>query len=462
MEMGIGMKTLTPVDTAGAYVPSHPTTGFVTETPAFISRLKPVNDGQERRGSLLFSVNRMKNRASCWMLPILILICISFALSIPVIAVAQQVPPELREALEYHKAGKFKDAIEVYTEYLAKNPRSAEALNWRGMAYDDLGDTTRAMDDYNKAIQIRPDYADAYNNRGELYRKEKKYREALNDYRKATEFDKNFAEAFYNMGLVQEAEKRPDLAIQAYNAYLRLTPDASDKQQLTEKIDSLKKLVAQAPPKPGAAPGAAPKPGERPAPAKPGEKPAVAKPAMPKPGAMPGVAKPGAPAPVPPIPGFPMTPGESPIPGVSPEDFAKIMAVVMASFAIIGIVGLLFGIISMVMTFLIGKKTGTPLSWLAFIPIGITQLYVLVRASGKPLWWLALLLLWVILPPIAGLIDPSVASIVGLVTMLLAFVAWLFVSLGIAQSRGKSAVWGILFWLPCTHPIALLYLGLSK
>jgi tetratricopeptide (TPR) repeat protein len=452
MEMGIGMKNLRPVDTAGACVPSHAFSEIVTPTPAFIPSLKAACDRNGQGRSLLLSVNRLKNPLSSWVLPVLLVICMSLALSIPAVAIAQQVPPELQEAIEYQKAGKYKDAIEVYTEYIAKNPRSSEALNWRGMAFDDLNDHQRAMEDYNKAIQIKPDYADAYNNRGELYRKEKKYRDATNDYRKAVEFDKNFAEAFYNMGLVQEAQKNDQLAIQAYNAYLRLLPDAPDKQQLTEKLEALKKSVAQAPKtQPAAEPGAAPKPGE---------KPGVAKPAVPKPGEIPGVAKPGVPKPGAPIAGMPK-PGEPMIPGMPPvpTDAIPGLGVLLGLGMFALIIPLALYIFFSLMVFLIAKKTATSPAWLAFIPIA--QQYLEVKISGKPMWWLALLLLPII-SLVVFLVDPNLASIVNGVSSLVAYVAWLFISLGIAQARGKSTIWGILLWLPCTNVIALIYLGLSE
>jgi hypothetical protein len=86
--------------------------------------------------------------------------------------------------------------------------------------------------------------------------------------------------------------------------------------------------------------------------------------------------------------------------------------------------------------FMIGKKAGAPLPWLAFVPIA--SLYVWVKSAGKAGWWLILLLI-----PLVNI------------------VIWIITSLAIARERGKSTVWGVLLFIPCTTPIALIYLAFS-
>lgn len=379
----------------------------------------------------------------CYLLALLMAALLT-GLVMPFPSVAQ-ISQELQLGLESHKAGKLKDAIEIYTEVLRKTPQSAEALNWRGMAYDDLNQLDDALADFNKAIDLSPKYADAYNNRGEVYRKKKKFDQALADYRMAVEHDKNFPEAHYNMGLVLEAQKKSAVAARSFTQYLRLKPTAEDKEQVQGKIASLQKAAAQEP-KPARPPGATqagpPKPGEP----QPGTKP------LPRPG------KPVAP-PAPPgmdtgIPGMPSIP-------IPPE-----LAFLMASLGIISVILPLVGyLFTSVMLFLIAKKTATALPWLAFIPIA--NLYLMVQIAGKPIWWLGLFLLPVLSPVVAliAAVDPTGGIVVGVLSLALvlgSLVAWFFISLGIAAARGKSTLWGVLFFIPCTSPIAMGYLGLSK
>ncbi|WP_041286408.1 tetratricopeptide repeat protein [Desulfomonile tiedjei] len=357
-----------------------------------------------------------------------------------------QLPADLRDALEAHRAGKLQEAVEIYTEYLVKNPKSAEAYNWRGMAYEDLGQLNKALADLNRALELSPNYSDAYNNRGEVYRRQNKFVEAMNDYRKATELEKDFAEPHYNMGLILEAQKKNELAIREFDTYLKFKPNAPDKQEITARIEALKKTAAATPAPPGTAP--APKAPDQKAPGVAPSPPGAPKPAGPRPGQVQ--------IPPPPPPGIDLG-----IPGVPP-----IPVDILASLDIVSaIISLVFYLFSAGMLFLIAVKTNTSLPWLAFIPIA--NIILCIKIAGKPLWWLALFLLPILALPLAMLIpmDPTEGIIVGVLTLLVSLVplvVWLFVSLGIASARGKSAVWGVLLFIPCTSFIGLAYLGLSK
>lgn len=364
-----------------------------------------------------------------------------------------ELMPELTEALQAHKAGKLKEAVEIYSEALAKNPNSAEGHNWRGMAYDDLGEPDKAIEDFNKAIEISPNYADAYNNRGEAYRKKKMFPQAMADYRKAATLDGKFAEAFYNMGLIHEAQQRKAQAAQEYSNYLKLKTDDPEKDLIAQKVKKLQEEAAQSP-APAGLP-AAPPPGapHAPGPLPPGFAPPGMKPGMPgaPPFAMPGMPK--------------KQPGmDLGIPGVPPlpANFGAMMA---AMNIVSGIVSLVFYLFSGFMLYLIAQKTNTALPWLAFIPIA--NIVLMVQIAKKPIWWVAVLLLVIVAPfaMILAAIDPTggiIAVILTVLLVLLSIAAWVLVNIGIAQARGKSIVWGILLVIPCTSLIALGYLGLSK
>ncbi len=152
------------------------------------------------------------------------------------------------------------------------------------------------------------------------------------------------------------------------------------------------------------------------------------------------------------------------IPGLPPlpTDLGAVMATMDVVSAIIS---LAFYAFSGLMLFLIAKKTNTALPWLGFIPIA--NIILMVQIARKPIWWLAVLLLIVVAPfaMILTAIDPTggiIATILTVLLFLLSAAAWVMVNIGIAQARGKSVVWGILLFIPCTSLIALGYLGLSK
>ncbi len=369
-------------------------------------------------------------------------------LIVAALAFVAMVPPalcemdeDLKDAVESHNAGRTREAIEIYTEILEENPRSAEALNWRGMAYDDLGKLDQALADLNKAIQLSPNYADAYNNRGEVHRKKKMYPQAKADYRKAMTLDKKFAEPHFNMALVLEQEKNNRGAAQELSQYLALKPNAEDRNEIEGKIKALGAPARAVKP---SGPSEARKPAARAA-AKPADRPGVGSWKVPS-------KKPPAAAGVPGMEQF----------QIPPEAIAILGT--LGIFA--AVLPLLFWIFASVMLFLIARKTATSPAWLAFIPI--VQIVLAIMIAGKPLWWLILLLLPTIaqvlgallatVDPTGGILPLALSGIAALVFI----VAYLFICLGMAQARGKSVVWGILLFLPCTNLIALGYLGLSK
>lgn len=338
-----------------------------------------------------------------------------------------ELPPALKEALALHTDGQVKEAIDLYNQVIEKNPKIAEAYNWRGMAYEEIGDTDKALADFNQAIQIAGNYADAYNNRGEIQRKLSKLPLAVEDFKRAISYDKNFAEAHYNLALVYEQQKKPHEAIAEYREYLRLAPSAADQNEVSAKLDELTKVAATVPaprPQPDAtkstkraAGGTAPNMGPN-APFK-------------MPGAM-DFAKGAA------TPKF---------------DLANSIFSIL-SYAFVGIT-----------LFMIANKTATPLPWLGFIPIANMYLmnsiarqsfnnFLLYFASipGAVLAGLALALLgsWVI------------AGVILLISVIAGMYAWFRISFGMAAAMDADTIWGILLFIPCTTVIGLGYLAFFK
>ncbi len=77
------------------------------------------------------------------------------------------------------------DSIEYYTKQIAASPKSTQWWNYRGAAYQLLGEHDKAIEDYTRAIDITPD-AVYLVNRGNLYLREKKlYQLAMADFERA-------------------------------------------------------------------------------------------------------------------------------------------------------------------------------------------------------------------------------------------------------------------------------------
>lgn len=378
---------------------------------------------------------------------------------------AQQMGWTLKDALEEHKAGNLPKAVELYGDYLKKNPRSAEAFNWRGMAYDDMGKLDQALADYDQAINLSPKYADAFNNRGEIYRQKKDYPNALKDFQSAAKLDNKFAEPLYNIGMVYEAQGHKDLAAKSYLDYLKAKVDAPDKGEVLKRIQALQGRPAGPPEAPASPPGApkpAPPPGEIAKPA-PGQPPPSPPPVKPPPPPQPPRAemKPGPPAkPSPfaqptPAPELPF--GLDSIPEAGPW-VALVLGMGIFAIALI----LVPYLIGALLLFLIARKVNVASPWMAFIPI--LNLFLLLNIARKPVWWFLLILapyaiMWGL--PLAG-IGPDLMQAVSAAMGLVSLVIWVLIWIGVAQARQKAVIWGILAGIPCTAIIAVPYLALSK
>lgn len=91
-----------------------------------------------------------------------------------------------------YELGRTKEAIDVYTAYIDKNPDDAYGYYERGFAKDNTGDRSGALEDYTTSLVINPDDAYALVERGDCYRALGKEDAAIADYKKATEIDTTY------------------------------------------------------------------------------------------------------------------------------------------------------------------------------------------------------------------------------------------------------------------------------
>src|SRR5262249_12575522 len=78
-------------------------------------------------------------------------------------------PSSYDQAVNLHRAGKFKEAIAAYDKAIQADPKSARAFVGRGEAYARLGQTERAVKDFDQAIKLSPKTAEGYYYRGNAY-----------------------------------------------------------------------------------------------------------------------------------------------------------------------------------------------------------------------------------------------------------------------------------------------------
>lgn len=138
--------------------------------------------------------------------------------------------------------GDLDQAIADFDEAIRRSPSDVQLYNNRGRAYFDKGETDQAIADFDKAIQIDSRSAFAYNSRGNAYRRSSNLDQALSDYDKAVEIDPSYANAYFNRGIVHYLMGSNPKAVADLETYLRLKPDADDRDAVEQIISTLERV----------------------------------------------------------------------------------------------------------------------------------------------------------------------------------------------------------------------------
>ena len=82
------------------------------------------------------------------------------------LSIRAQVTTELERAITLEQSGHTDKAIALLQTILKREPRSAEAHNWLGVAYLQKNSLTDAEGEFRQAIRLKPGFVRAYNNLG--------------------------------------------------------------------------------------------------------------------------------------------------------------------------------------------------------------------------------------------------------------------------------------------------------
>lgn len=117
-------------------------------------------------------------------------------------------------------------AEDYFNNALKVRPNSLEALYAKGLHFQEMGKTREALDVYNEIIALNPKYFNAYYNRGYVYLLQlQNYDSAAYEFQRAIDFGpKNYFEAYYNLGLAFEQKKDLVKATAAYRNSLDINP----------------------------------------------------------------------------------------------------------------------------------------------------------------------------------------------------------------------------------------------
>lgn len=139
----------------------------------------------------------------------------------------------------YNKMGAARQAVEAYSRSLDLNPDGALALLGRAQAHEALDSRDEAILDYGRALALAPEQWEAFANRAVLHFEAGDPDAALADLDCAVSLapgeaglHQNRALALIELGRTGEAEK-------ALQEYLRLNPDAPDRDTVSSRLRSL-------------------------------------------------------------------------------------------------------------------------------------------------------------------------------------------------------------------------------
>lgn len=98
--------------------------------------------------------------------------------------------------------GAYAEALKIYQEVLAKNPKNHTAYNEMGVMYYYQGDAPSAEINFRKAVELKPDYTTAFVNLANLFFKLEKFEETLVFAQKAIKISADCVDAHYVIGRV--------------------------------------------------------------------------------------------------------------------------------------------------------------------------------------------------------------------------------------------------------------------
>ncbi len=120
-------------------------------------------------------------------------------------------------------------------------PASNANTDWQktlAKGYHELavGNTENAISIFSSKVKNHPESAACHTALGRAYKRMGRMDDAKAEFRQATQIDPSYAEGFYELGVLQEFDNNWVAATNAFERYLVLKPDASERRALEDRI----------------------------------------------------------------------------------------------------------------------------------------------------------------------------------------------------------------------------------
>ena len=132
--------------------------------------------------------------------------------------------PSLNLAIQYHQAGNFGQAEQMYRQILQADPRNIDALHLLGLVAHQVGRNDLAVGFIRRAIEILPTFVEAFNSLGIVLNELGQFAEAADALQTALRLKPDYAAAHCSLGNVFLYQRKLDQAIACYQDALRFNP----------------------------------------------------------------------------------------------------------------------------------------------------------------------------------------------------------------------------------------------
>ncbi|HVT89633.1 MAG TPA: tetratricopeptide repeat protein [Tepidisphaeraceae bacterium] len=127
--------------------------------------------------------------------------------------------------LEHHRAGRFKEAEQVYLQILQAQPKNPEVLHLMGVMGLQLGKLDMAVDFINRAIAENPRDGRYFSNLGQVLAAMGRLDDAIGAYQQSINLNPNLPECYNNLGNALQEKQQYEQAAMAYREALRIRND---------------------------------------------------------------------------------------------------------------------------------------------------------------------------------------------------------------------------------------------
>jgi len=133
--------------------------------------------------------------------------------------------------------------VQTLKDIVKKDPKNLPALVELGNLYFDAGQPKEAIEVYSQYLALKPDNPDVRTDIGIMYRASGDLDRAIEEFKKAVQSDPKHVNSRYNIGIVLLHDKN-DIqgAIKAWEEYLKVDTSSERAQRVKAQIERMKKM----------------------------------------------------------------------------------------------------------------------------------------------------------------------------------------------------------------------------